>query len=73
MYRRFGAVLLGNIIPCIPRGQDVEDAVNEGSGIPPGPIDVRFLAGQEVPKNFPEIVVDFPKCNAQGLGFERAL
>jgi len=64
--RRFGTVLFGDIAPGTPGDQDVEDAVQELSGIAPGPAGVGFLGRQMLPNNFPEIVVDFLEGHDRG-------
>ncbi|MDI6720216.1 MAG: hypothetical protein QMD46_11455 [Methanomicrobiales archaeon] len=68
VYRRFGTVVCDHIAPGAPGGQDVEDAIEEPTGIPSGPADVRFLGRQMLPENLPEVVVDFPKCYMPGQG-----
>ncbi|MDI6719644.1 MAG: hypothetical protein QMD46_08555 [Methanomicrobiales archaeon] len=73
MDRRFCAVLLRDIVPGTPRGQDIQDAVQELPGVAPGTTNMRFLGREMLPDNLPEIVVDFLKRHAPALGCSRVL
>jgi len=64
MYGQSGILLLEDVAPDAPGGQDAENAAGESSDRTE--CGVRFLRG--LSENFPEVSVDFPKRHDTNSG-----
>jgi hypothetical protein len=59
--RRFSTVVRRDIEPGASGGQNVQDAVDQPTGITAGSTDVRLCWGEVVLNNLPDIIVNFPE------------
>lgn len=63
--RRIGTVVRWNIVLGAAGGQDVQNAVEQPSGVMPGSADVWLRRREVFLDNFPEIIVNFPEGHTQ--------